>query len=277
VIERMNTFARSLDLPGGMQILRPLQDVVPLPAWAHGRWARRLELALTGAILVVAVVQLALLVPFMIQVDSAGFDRGVYMTAAQRWLDGGGFYLPRQLGGAYHILGGDVLYPPTSLLLFVPFSFLPAFLWWAVPIGIVGYAVWQLRPAPWTWPILAFCVWWPRDQGLVVAGNPSMWTAAAVAGAVMYAWPGVLVLLKPSLFPFALVGIRHRSWWLAAALLVAVSIPFLGMWGDYAAALRDSDGDLMYSLGHLPLLLIPIVAWLGRTRDRLAPAPSAHA
>ena len=47
-----------------------------------------------------------------------------------------------QLAGPYDVtLMTDVLYPPSALLLFVPFSILPIVLWWVVPIAITGYSV----------------------------------------------------------------------------------------------------------------------------------------
>ena len=65
-------------------------------------------------------------------------DYQLYMDAARSWLADGTFYLPYQLAGPYLVTAGDVLYPPYSLVLFVPFTFLPAILWWAVPIAITA-------------------------------------------------------------------------------------------------------------------------------------------
>ena len=67
-----------------------------------------------------------------------GLDYRIYMDRAADWLEGDGFYLARQLDGPYALLSGDALYPPISLLLFAPFTSLPAVLWWAIPIGIVS-------------------------------------------------------------------------------------------------------------------------------------------
>lgn len=64
-----------------------------------------------------------------------GLDRATYSDGAQRWLNGGSFYLDRQLHGPYEIHMGDVLYPPTLPWLLIALSFLPALVWWAVPIG----------------------------------------------------------------------------------------------------------------------------------------------
>jgi hypothetical protein len=108
-----------------------------------------------------------------------------------------------------------------------------------------------------------------------------MWIAAFVALGTVWGWPGVLVALKPSLLPFMLVGIRSRSWWLAAGLLVLVSLAVLPMWFDYATAMLNARGPLvspLYSLGNVPVVLIPLVARLdsrrrAKRRDTNNPAP----
>jgi predicted DCC family thiol-disulfide oxidoreductase YuxK len=78
--------------------------------------------------------------------------------------------------------------------------------------------------------------------------------------------------LKPSLFPLAFVGARRRTWWLAAALLAIAAIPFGSLWIDWFNVVRHSPGDLAYSLLALPLVLLPLIAWLGRS-DRGAERP----
>ena len=99
--------------------------------------------------------------------------------------------------------------------LFVPFTFLPPILWWAVPIGVVAWVVWRLAPGPLAWPVMALCLVWPPTQVKLITGNPVVWSVAALALACLNYWPSVLVLIKPSLFPFALFGATHRSWWVA--------------------------------------------------------------
>jgi ABC-type transport system involved in cytochrome c biogenesis permease component len=85
---------------------------------------------------------------------------------------------------------------------------------------------------------------------------------------VLYAWPSVFVLLKPSLAPFALFGAWRRSWWIAAAAFVVACLPFGALWADWLASVVNSrGGGLLYSALELPMLLLPLVAWLGRTRS----------
>jgi hypothetical protein len=190
-----------------------------------------------------------------------GIDYTLYMDATRRWLAGGPFYEPYQLAGPYAIQMGDVLYPPNGLLLFVPFTILPAVLWWVIPLAITTWAVWRMRPSPVAWPFIALCLFIPSFVARTVAGNPVMWVMAALALGCLFKWPSVFVLLKPSLFPFAAVGIRSRSWWVALAVWIAVSVPFGAMWLDWLTAVTNSTGGgLFYSFQDVPILLLPILA-----------------
>jgi Flp pilus assembly pilin Flp len=196
---------------------------------------------------------------------AAGPDYRLYMEAGRRWLDGGGYYLPSQLAGPYAPLAPDVLYPPTSLLLFVPLSFLPAPIYWLVPMGLTAWAIWRLRPRMVAWPVMAMCLWFPTTSEVYWAGNPVIWIIAALALGGLYGWPSIVVLLKPTVAPFALLGIWRRSWWFALAGLVVISLPFLSMWPDYFRAMLNAGGagGWAYSLNQVPTLLLPIAAWVG--------------
>jgi hypothetical protein len=227
---------------------------------------------------------LALLIPvgFVVLVPHPleqpfGVDYHLYRDATSRWLAGGGFYEAYQLAGPYVISAGDILYPPVALWLFVPFSVsvgalvdgIQALAWWLVPLGIVAGTVVALRPRPIVWPLIALCASNPTTLLKVWTGNPVMWSMAALAlaaaGSSRAAAP--FVLLKPSLAPFALFGIRRRSWWLGAAAFLVISIPFRGMWADWVLTVANSrGGGLLYSALEIPMLLLPLVAWWGRTR-----------
>ena len=198
--------------------------------------------------------------------------------AAARWLGGGGFYPPFQLAGPYATLAAPgatpvIMYPPLALWLFAPFVFLPAFLWWAIPLGLAVYGLAKLRPATWAWPLIAALALWPRIPEAIQNGNPAMWAFAFGCVALARGWTGPLLLLKPTLAPFALWGVRRRSWWVALAVMGGVSLLFGSMWVDYVRVLlnaRDPNG-ILYSLNQVPTLLIPLVAWAGRRRELIAP------
>jgi hypothetical protein len=212
-----------------------------------------------------------------------GHDYQLYMDATREWLAGGPFYEPYQLAGAYTIHATQILYPPVALWLFVPFTVLPAVLWWWVPVIIVTAVVWQQRPSPWQWVAILALLTLPVDKAtswaveFVGNGNPGIWVAAIVALATRWPFFGSWALLKPSLAPFALVGVQRRAWWAGAAVLALLSLPFGAMWLDYGRVLLNAQGGgLLYSLPNVTLCLVPLVVPLldrGRqVRLDLAPA-----
>jgi hypothetical protein len=235
------------------------------------RWLARPRTALALSLAVFALpILFALVTPHPLE-QPFGVDATLYRDVTLRWLHGGPFFEPRQLAGLYEIAAGDVLYPPVALVLFVPFAVLPtaigAVLWWAIPIAVTAWAVVTLRPRPDVWPLIALCIANPTTLLKTWTGNPVIWSMAALALGVVYAWPSVFVLLKPSLAPFALFGAWHRSWWIAAAILAIASLPFAALWADWLAAIANSrGGGVLYSALEVPMLLLPLIAWLGRTR-----------
>jgi hypothetical protein len=231
-------------------------------------WRRILILSLTGVILVIAAYELVETASRAIRQGTLGVDIGYwYPHYAQRWLDTGVLYLPHQLAGPYHVSGQDFLFPPIALYVFTPFLVLPIAIWWIVPAVALVACFRRFRPAMWTFPILALIAAWPRTIGQIVVGGSDLWVAAAVALGLLFAWPFVLIVIKPSFLPLALLGARRRSWWIAAAIVVLVSLPFGTLWLDYVTAIRNSGLPLYYSLLQLPVVLAPIVMWIGRTRS----------
>src|SRR6185437_5590457 len=104
-----------------------------------------------------------------------GLDRRIYLVATERWLAGASFYEPYQLTGPYPIDRFEILYPPVLLVVLVPFTVLPASLWWGIPLGLTAWALLRLRPRPIAWPLLAVCVIWPTTITHVLTGNPVIW------------------------------------------------------------------------------------------------------
>jgi hypothetical protein len=203
---------------------------------------------------------------------AVGADLGYYQFVAQRWLDTGVYYTARQLDGPYQVQTlVDNLYPPHALYLFLPFLVIPALVWWIVPLGVIAYVTWWCRPAIWAWPILALILAFPKTPNQIIYGNTDMWIAAFIAGGVRWAWPSVLISIKPSLAPFALIGIRSRRWWIAAAVLAVVSLPLISLWLLYPTVMRNSTAEWFYSFGNLPFFVLPVVAWLVSTRRGSVP------
>jgi hypothetical protein len=235
--------------------------------------SRMLAIAATIGILLGIAMSAVLLWP---QITAQwGEDYRFFMGATSRWWETGQFYLTHQVAGPYVATSGiDTMYPPIALLLFVPFLWLPAFLWWAIPLGILAWHIASSRPAWWSWPVLAVLAWIPRDQSIVIWGNTSMWAAAFVALGLRLGWPALLVLVKPSFAPFALIGIRRRSWWIGAAVLAVATLAFGTMWLDYIAVLRNDTAGYfgpLYSLPDYLFVAIPLVAWVARPLGPLGP------
>jgi hypothetical protein len=254
--------------------------VMPVPQGAARPSDRRrvVLIAVTAGLLTLTVVGWLLVI--LAQSDwlarSFAVDYKIYMAALDRWQAGAGWYQPRQLNGPYPIELGDVLYPPVLIYLLLPFRYLGPILWSAIPAAILVLAVWRQRPALWALALIAACVAWPYSPAKYVFGNPVIWGAAALAVATLaiaslQRWPAALLLLKPTVAVFALFGIRDRRWWLMVAIMLVASIPFLADTLRYPEVLInaqtnpvDGRGGPFYSLTEFPLLLIPILAWLGR-------------
>ena len=239
---------------------------------ARARHLRPVWVGLTIVLVALAVLETVFLYRVIDAQHAIGTDLDYYQLIAQRWLDTGVWYTDRQLTGPYEVQTlVDNLYPPHALYLFVPFLFLPDILWWIIPLGVVAYVVWWCRPVAWMWPILALILLFPKTPNQILYGNTDMWVAAAIAGGVRWAWPSVLVTFKPSLAFFAVIGIRARSWWIAAGVLVLVSLPFLPLWLDYPTVMGNSSAKFWYSFGNLPFFVMPIVAFLGSSRRGSTP------
>jgi hypothetical protein len=226
-------------------------------------------MGIAGAIVVLAAIELAYGVlgpPNWKQ--AIGDDLAYYASLAHRLFTGGGWYPDRELQGPWQInYVDDVLYPPAAAWLFAPFIVLPVGALLAIAVIVIGWLVRAWRPAPWTWPLMALCLAWPTTLLRGISGNSSLFVVIAFGLGLRYGWPAVAILVKPSLFPLAMIGIRSRGWWVGLGVLALISLPFIGDTLAYPRVIADSrnpDG-ILYSLIDLPLILIPLIAWLGRT------------
>ncbi len=261
---------------GPVQIVRRFRDRGNGLARRLQTVDRRTAIVLSLAVFLVPVV-FVLVVPHPLE-QPLGVDFDLYRDVTSRWLSGGPYFEPYQVAGPYEIRAGDVLYPPVALWLFAPFaiattgplSWLLAVAWWAVPLLVTAAVVWRLRPSPWAWPLIALCVANPTTLLKTWTGNPVIWSMAAMAIAALSSrtrFAAPFVLLKPSLAPFAAFGANGRSWWVGLGALLLLCLPFGALWGDWVASVLNSrGGGLLYSALEIPMLLLPLVAWLGRTR-----------
>jgi hypothetical protein len=253
---------------------------------AHSHGADRSHLWLITYLLPVAVAGVLVLFGAAIlrerwlvfdRMGLIGVDLDIYVGYAKRFFDTGSMYAVNQLSGPYPgqpYVSGPIpadmpcLYPPTTIYPFAPFLVLPSILWWMVPLGVVAYVLIRLRPAPWTWPLIVLPLITPDFAAGLVTGNTGMWVLAAVAGGLVWGWPSMLVLIKPFVAPFALIGARKRAWWVGLVVAAAISLPLAASWIAYPVVVANARGIDYDPLGYVPMLLAPIVAWVGRDRNQ---------
>jgi hypothetical protein len=231
------------------------------------------------ALSVVAFVAASYVAGFVLgETGQVGRDLAVCQREVQAWLGGAPMYPGFEVQGPFQLSAfGLILYPPITTALFAPTLLLPLPLWWLIPAAIVGTIVYRLRPGSWWLLALGLCLAYPTSVNLVVAGNPDMWIAAALAVAVYWRPAAAFVLLKPSVFPLALIGLRSRGWWVVVGIFAVVSLLLLPQTLDWLAVLRNGQGGLragglLYSMQDLPLLAVPLVAWAGSARRAPAAA-----
>jgi hypothetical protein len=164
--------------------------------------------------------------------------------------------------------------------LFAPFTVLPALLYWVIPLTGTAALIAAWRPARWTWPLMALLLNWPRFDGAVIVGNTDLWVVFFIAAGLRFGWPILLLAIKPSVAPFAIVELaaliradsipvrRTVEIAVTAAFLLLLAAPFGGLWLEWFAVVRHSPADPMYSIGAIPWLIVPAIAWFGRRRGR---------
>lgn len=236
----------------------------PRPLAVH--WDRVLAVSLTGlAIIWGTLVMNASLNEIGRRI--IGLDFGHYLDATHRWLQVGTPYLANEVAAPFQYSPLTFLHPPITLYLLLPFVVLPPPLWWLLPIGFVAWSVYSWQPAIWSWPIVGWAMATSHAPVVLIVGNSNLWIWAGVAGGLRFGWPALVTIVKPSLLPLALAGIRRRSFWVGSALLVVLSLPFGTLWGAWLSVIRNSPADWTYSLTDLSWLLTPVVFWFARTRE----------
>ena len=206
------------------------------------------------------------------QAGAIGIDFNLYVDRTRSWLEGDGFYLPRQLTGhPYPAMFGDAYYPPVAMVLTLPFTLgIPRLLWWMIPLTLLVASIIRIRPTVWALPVIAAILAYPRTWVAVICGNPSIWAFAFLAAGLAWRWPAAFVPFKLTLAPFALIGVHRRSWWIGAAVGVALCLPFAAMWLDWATAMANvqmSPGyGLDYVLGEWPIAFGIVVIGLLSSR-----------
>jgi hypothetical protein len=244
---------------------------VARPSWLTSSRSRAIR---HGAVLGAAItLTVAYTMAFLsARPGDIGRDLVVCQDAVRAWLGGAPMYPAFELAGPYDLSAfGLILYPPITTALFAPTLLLPLPFWWLIPGGIIGATIWRLHPRGRWLCAIAICVLYPNSINLVVAGNPSIWLAAALALAIYWRPAAAFVLLKPSLFPFALVGVRSRGWWALVGVFAVASLVLLPQAFDWLAVVRNGragvrPAGLLYSYQDWCLLTVPLLAWAGSAR-----------
>jgi hypothetical protein len=200
-----------------------------------------------------------------------GWDFSHYLTAVKDWLHTGSPYSPAAIAGPYVADAATMpfLHPPIALALFAPFLVLPAILWWAAPVAVLIVCLRQWRPGGWGWYGVLACAVYPRTLEVLLVGNSDLWVAGLLAGGLLLGWPAALLIVKPTAIPFALMGIRRRSWWIAAGLVILAALPFGVLWRDWVSVVVNVADSGTYLVHSLPLYVLPLIAWRHRSRHPL--------
>ncbi len=234
----------------------------------HAQTSRLLSRGLIGGILAYGVTRAYLWIQDWSHVVAlfTQADHSIYMAQAHRVLAGGPLYPAFELAGPFVPAQLPQLYPPPTVYgLFVPMSLLPDFLWWAIPLTAIAGVVAYRRPSAWGWvAILALLIVVPSTWTVLAAGNPAIWVAAGIALATMRRPWALAALIKPTMAPFALFGVRSRAWWIGLAIYGVVALLMLSAWIDYGHVLVNYQASVQVI--EVPLILIPLVAWWTRAR-----------
>lgn len=260
----MSLDLRPISLPLGVAH----QQRVRYRRWpATARAVRIAALTTTGVLLLWAILQLVVIYQGALSRHEVGWDAYVYASIGTHFLETGQAYFPAQ-SQAYEAAGMVNIYPPTALYLFVPASLLPRVLWWLVPLALIGWSLYRLRPAWWALPIMVLACVVPLNGPSVpvalVYGNTLLWTISALFVAAAFR-PGAawMAMIKPTEFLFAL-PLALRSW-RGMTVAIAMAALMLPLWFDWLAAMRNLEGFSPFrGIAAWPALMIPLIAYLAR-------------
>lgn len=202
-----------------------------------------------------------------------GWDFGHYLVATERWLSQGSPYDPRFIAEPFVYDDIAFIHPPVALVLFAPFLLLPAVLWWTLPLAIVGWILWAYRPSAIGLTAILLIIALPLTLEKVLVGNSIMWVTAFVGLGIRFGWAWALLIIKPLFAPLILLGAADRRTWIGLVAVALFSGMFGTLWLEWAETVRNFRGPPAYTLLDLPMALIPIVAWLARSPERVAAVP----
>jgi hypothetical protein len=241
------------------------------PPWTslRSKWTHPIAVALTLALLLWAAVMFAVIGQGVIRRGELGYDASFFALLGRNFLDTGQPYFPAQFAGPYPAEGAVNLYPPLILYLFVPFAVLPRALWWVIPLTAFGWHLWDCRPAAWTWPLMAFILGLVPTVAALLYGGTVMWSVAFIVVGLRFPAAGALLFAKPTDAVVAILFARRRSFWFGLGLVAVAALPFGTLWLDYLTAMGNVTGTSpLRNITGLPILALPVLAWVGRPDRR---------
>jgi hypothetical protein len=178
-------------------------------------------LAIAGA--AITVVAVAMLYPNGL---IAGVDLAAYMRAGDAIRDGGDVYTT----GVAQTLA--FLYPPVWAVLFATISWLPG---WLLQAGIMALDVLALRYATGSWLAVGLLGWFPLTWFGLASGNIDILIAAAIVMAWRHSAVPLAVVALAKVSPALALDLRRwREFVVAGVVLVAITLPWFGLWFEYA-------------------------------------------
>jgi hypothetical protein len=156
---------------------------------------------------------------------------------------------------------GGFFYAPPWALAFALVSWLPVAL---VAAGIVGAEVAALRYIGGSWLRVGWLCWWPFVPMELVTVQFNLVMAAALVMAVRGRPVPAVVLGLAKLSPFLAIDVRDwRRAAVALVVIVAVTLPFAGLWIEWAGQLGRSYGTNIAPGSQFTIPFLPRLAVAG--------------
>lgn len=159
----------------------------------------------------------------------AGVDLQAYMRAGDALRTGAPVYTTGVAEGL------AFLYTPVWAVLFGAISWLPG---WLLQAGIMALDLAALRYVVGSWVAVGLVAWYPMIWFEFSSGNIDILIAAAIVMAWRHSSAPLAVVAFAKISPiFALNPKRIREFLVVAIVLLAITLPWAGLWIDYAGFL----------------------------------------